>query len=91
MIRGKPHRVAPRIAERALACMILAGFLPAASPARAGDWPQWRYDAGHTAATSEKLSDAFHVQWVRHLPPQEPAWRDEAILQYDAGYTLRVA
>jgi len=89
---GEEPRLAERdgyggcIPVRRAVCAAFLGWLLAASPARAGDWPQWRYDAGRTAATPEKLPDALYLQWVRRLPPQEPAWRDEAILQYDAGY-----
>jgi len=44
--------------------------------ATAGDWPQWRYDAGHTAASPDKLPDELHLQWVREYPRLEPAWED---------------
>ena len=48
-----------------LAC---AAYVPM-MPAVAGDWPQWRYDAGRTAASPEELPAELHLQWVRRLPP----------------------
>jgi outer membrane protein assembly factor BamB len=52
----------------------LSGLLSLA--ATAGDWPQWRYDAGRTAATPEELPDELHLQWTRDYPALEPAWQD---------------
>ena len=42
----------------------------------AGDWPQWRYDAGRTAASPEELPGELHLQWMREYPRLEPAWED---------------
>ena len=42
--------------------------------AAAGDWPQWRYDAGHGAVTPHALPDQVHLQWSRQLPIASPAW-----------------
>ena len=42
--------------------------------AAAGDWPQWRYDAGHGAVTPHALPDQLHLQWSRQLPIASPAW-----------------
>ncbi len=52
----------------------------------AGDWPQYRHDAGRTAATSESLAANLHLQWVRELPPPRPAFPTEIRLRYDATY-----
>jgi len=50
----------------------------------------WRYDAGRTAASPEKLAETLYPQWVRHLPPPEPAWpvnEDTGDnLQFDGSY-----
>ena len=53
---------------------------------RADNWPMWRYDSGRTAAAPHDLSDNLSLSWIRRLPPQEPAWRDEAAMQFDSGY-----
>jgi outer membrane protein assembly factor BamB len=42
----------------------------------AGDWPQWRYDHGHTAASPHGLPDQLHLQWVRLESPRDPVWDD---------------
>jgi len=47
-----------------------------ADPPPAGDWPQWRYDAGRTATCPGGLPDKLHLQWVREYPALEPAWED---------------
>ena len=49
----------------------------AAGVVSAGDWPQWRYDAGRTAETPEKLQAELHLQWVWQLPPKKPAFPPE--------------
>ena len=51
-----------------------------------GDWPQWRYDAGRTAASPEKLAGKLHLQWVRRLPPPRPAWPMYPRMAFDASY-----
>ena len=45
-------------------------------PADAADWPQWRCDAGHTAATDGELPDQLHLQWIRKYTPRQQAWQD---------------
>ncbi len=53
--------------------------------ARGEDWPMWRRDAQRTAVSSEKLPEELHLQWVRHYPPLNPAFRSKR-LQFDGGY-----
>ncbi len=63
----KRYNVAGRLgAVFALSVMMASG----------GDWPQWRYDAGRTAASPEELADTLHLQWTRDYPRLEPAWED---------------
>lgn len=38
------------------------------------DWPQWRYDAAHTAISPETLPAGLTLQWVREYPAPEAAW-----------------
>jgi len=48
------------------------------------DWPTWRYDAGRTAAAPEALTLPLHPQWIRRLPPAQPAWpASQYKLQFD--------
>ena len=59
----------------------------AAAGAPPADWPTWRADAGRTGiVAAEALPAAPHLEWVRHLPPPRPAWRDEAGMQFYRGY-----
>ncbi|MCL4201918.1 MAG: PQQ-binding-like beta-propeller repeat protein [Pirellulaceae bacterium] len=44
--------------------------------ATAGDWPQWRCDAGHSAASPHGLPDQLHLQWSRQYSPRVPVWDD---------------
>jgi len=55
-------------------------------PTSAADWPQWRYDAGRTAASPEELPAELHLQWVRHLPTPRPAWPKYPRLCLDTSY-----
>ncbi len=66
----------------AFVLLLAAGTLPAT----AADWPQFRYDAGRSAASPEQLPGTLHLQWMRRLPPPEPAFPGEIRLQYDATY-----
>lgn len=53
------------------------------SPAAAGDWPMWRYDARGGAACNEELPPQLHLEWTRELPPTTPAWPDQPKLDFD--------
>ncbi len=68
----------------AAACAVLLFALPGP----AADWPTWRYDAGRTGASAERLPDDLHLLWVRQYPPLRPAFwqvRQERV-QFDLGY-----
>jgi len=45
-------------------------------PALADDWPMWRFDAGRTAASAEKLPSELHLQWERRYSPRVQVWDD---------------
>lgn len=66
-------------------CLAMVAFLTTAD-LRAGDWPQYRYDAGRTAACPEQLPETLHLDWIRELPEPRPAFPGEVRLQYDASY-----
>ena len=67
-----------------LALTALVGLLTAPLPA--GDWPQFRYDAGRTAASPHELPAALQLRWTRSLPAPRPAFPQEVRLAYDASY-----
>ncbi|MHC4508562.1 MAG: outer membrane protein assembly factor BamB family protein, partial [Planctomycetota bacterium] len=50
------------------------------------DWPQFRYDAGRTAASPEELAEQLHLQWIRELGAPRPAFPLEVRLLFDASY-----
>lgn len=50
------------------------------------DWPQYRHDAGRSAASEESLAESLHLAWVRELPTPRPAFPTEVRLRYDATY-----
>ncbi|MHC4395547.1 MAG: outer membrane protein assembly factor BamB family protein [Planctomycetota bacterium] len=69
----------------AVCLMILFSF--SAQKACAADWPMWRYDAAHTAASPEELPAELHLQWVRKLAKPRPAWPPwQYKLQFDRSY-----
>ncbi len=78
------HRLPPGRTSLLLAGLF--GLLTVAGTAAAADWPQWRYDAGRTAASPEELPAELHLQWVRHLPAPRPAWPKYPRLSFDASY-----
>src|SRR3954453_10467913 len=59
--------------------------------AAAADWPMWRFDAGRTAASPQRLPAALQPIWSRTLPPLKPAWPDQATMQFDAIHQPIVA
>lgn len=67
----------------------LAGFVLVSvisALALAGDWPQFRYDAGRTAASPHELPAKLELRWTRALPAPRPAFPYEERLSYDASY-----
>lgn len=52
----------------------------------AGDWPQFRYDVGRTAASPHELPAGLEVCWTRTLPAPQPAFPHELRIKYDASY-----
>ncbi|MHC4983203.1 MAG: outer membrane protein assembly factor BamB family protein, partial [Planctomycetota bacterium] len=62
----------------------------------AGNWPQYRADAGRSGYTAEPLPARLSLQWVRlprHAP--QPAWRGRSFalsrMRFDWAYGLAVA
>jgi len=50
------------------------------------DWPQFRYDAGRTAACPEELSEQLYLQWIREFAAPRPTFPREVRLLFDASY-----
>ncbi len=67
-----------------LALLIVACLLTA--QVWAGDWPQFRYDVGRTAASPHELPANLQLRWTRTLPVPRPAFPQENRLAYDASY-----
>ncbi|MFO7901668.1 MAG: PQQ-binding-like beta-propeller repeat protein [Pirellulaceae bacterium] len=67
-----------------LALLVLV-FLPTVQ-AQAGDWPQFRHDAGRAAASPHELPATLELLWARELPAPRPAFPHEVRLAYDASY-----
>lgn len=75
-----------------LACVFLYGLL-IFGPSLNGvantspkDWPQFRYDAGRSAASPLALPEKLQLQWMRELPSPRPAFPNEIRLRFDASY-----
>ena len=47
-----------------------------AGAAPAVDWPMWRFDAEHRAASPEHLPDKLELQWTLKFSPREQVWDD---------------
>jgi outer membrane protein assembly factor BamB len=73
-----------RLVALAAACCLLSSVV---GPIAAGaDWPQWRYDAQHSAASPESLPAKLALSWQRDLPKLTPAWPDQPKMPFDAIY-----
>lgn len=71
--------------------VVLVSVVVLATAGFCGDWPQFRYDAGRSAASPESLPAEMHLQWVRELPTPLPAFPGEVRLRYDGSYEPVVA
>jgi outer membrane protein assembly factor BamB len=69
---------------RIIGVVLLIGC--AAPVAHAADWPMWRYDAQRSAASPQGLPAKLYLQWSRDYPPLQPAWPDQAQMQFDVAY-----
>ena len=60
---------------------------------QAADWPMWRHNAGHTAASPEQLNEKMYLQWQRQLEAPRRAWTDKsnANIYFDLSYEPVVA
>ena len=56
-----------------------------------GDWPQFRYDAQRSAASSDPLPAKLSLHWIRELPAPRPAFPLEVRLRFDGSYEPVVA
>lgn len=64
----------------------LAAVCLATTLVQAGDWPQFRYDAGRTAASPHELPAELQLRWTRTFPTPQPAFPQEVRLAYDTSY-----
>jgi outer membrane protein assembly factor BamB len=73
---------------RLFPCVIASIVLIANSslPAWSADWPMARFDANRSGASPENLPANLQLQWVRSFPKLEPAWPDQAKMQFDVCY-----
>lgn len=55
---------------------VFALLLLTTSSAIAGNWPMWRYDAGHTASSPDNLPDQLKLLWTRNWGQRDQAWDD---------------
>ncbi len=72
------------------ACTLLLSLVWAS----AADWPQWRYDAGHTAHSPEQLAEDLHLQWILTFSQRDRVWDDPLnhdLMSYDRNFEPVVA
>ncbi|MBM4038895.1 MAG: hypothetical protein FJ290_10305 [Planctomycetes bacterium] len=65
--------------------------LAVSSAAFTADWPMYRHDAARTASTPQQLPEQLHLQWVRALPPRQPAFAYDTRMCIDEGHFPVVA
>ena len=66
--------------------MLLGWLSLTVTTARADDWPMWRYDAGRTAASGERLPARLHRVWTLRFSPRRPVWEsplNQDLMTYD--------
>jgi outer membrane protein assembly factor BamB len=75
---------ARRVALIGVYCCLFV--LTSANRMPAGDWPMWRCDAGHTAASPDDLPEQLHLDWTRQYSRRTPVWDDplnQDLMPYD--------
>ena len=76
----------PGRCRRLFRLVLPALVLLQAAHVSAGDWPQFRYDSGRTAASPHELPSDLELRWVRDLPTARPAFPGDIRLSFDASY-----
>ncbi len=76
--------------------LLVALCFATATPAAANDsdWPMWRHDAGHTAASDHSLPESLCPAWSRQYGPRVPVWDDplnQDMMPYDSIFEPVVA
>jgi len=72
--------------------LLFSGLLiQSTSESFAGDWPMWRGQEGRQASTQASLPVDLAPRWTRDFGQQQPAWREDSRLQFDAIYQPVVA
>lgn len=70
-----------------LAALAWAASFAVPAAAEEDDWPMWRCDAGHTAASGHELPSSLHPAWTHQYEPRVPVWDDplnQDMMPYDA-------
>jgi len=86
-------RAVPRCVSGLVGACVVLLCLPVGLAA-ASDWPMWRYDGAHTAASPHELPTQLHLQWVREYSPRVPVWDDplnQDLMPYDRIFEPVVA
>jgi outer membrane protein assembly factor BamB len=81
-----------RISRLELFALLLSLLLFRSAPA--GDWPMWRFDAGHTAASPDNLPQDLVLRWTRQYSQRTPTWDDPLnndLMSYDRVFEPIVA
>ncbi len=85
-IRNPASRIGRKEMKREFHIVLLIVTCLLATSARGGDWPQFRYDVGRTAASPDELPANLALSWTRKLPEPQPAFPLELRLRYDTTY-----
>ncbi|MFV2069716.1 MAG: hypothetical protein ACC645_22350, partial [Pirellulales bacterium] len=83
--RGEEARVS-LIGYAGVAATTVLLFVVPSALVSAGDWPQWRYDAGRTASSPHDLPEELELRWTRHESPRDQVWDDplnQDLMPYD--------
>lgn len=82
------------VGSASVAALVLGAVLNAPAGSPGSDWPMWRHDGGHTAASAHELPPSLHPVWTRQYPPRVPVWDDplnQDLMPYDALFEPVVA
>ncbi|MHC4711912.1 MAG: outer membrane protein assembly factor BamB family protein [Planctomycetota bacterium] len=73
---------------------VIVGAVFSRAAAQGTDWPQWRCDAGRTAASEVSLPAEISLEWVRQYTKRVPVWKDPLnrdLMRYDTVFEPVVA
>lgn len=74
------------LSRAAFFVVVLVALVRPFRDSASADWPMSRFDPQRSGASPQNLPKQLHLQWSREFAPLDPAWPDQAKMQFDIAY-----